>query len=202
MNAQEFQSYIAAHPEKIAKIYTDGGLCSPNPSKLGGVWAWCAVDSEDEFIYGESGYFVAPEGKEITSHQAEFAAMTRALEAMPLGWEGTVCSDSELTINRFSKGHSCFNIPPNMLQRGVMVLEKLGDPKFVLLAHKPTKDDLEHGYSLKSGLPVSIWNKWCDKQCDLEKQKAIEANPQWGIVPKAKKKSAKAKKDDNADAGK
>lgn len=171
MTRAEFQKLIAQNPSPVKRLYTDGGTIGKNPSKTGGTWAWCATDEADEFIYGESGYFLAPEGKEITNHQAEFAAMTRALEAMPNGWDGTICSDSELTVNRFSKGYSCFNIPPNMLSRGKDVIERLGEMSFIILQNKPTRKDIDAGFGKKTGLPVSKWNVWCDQKCRGEAQK-------------------------------
>ena len=170
MTQTEFFRIIETDPKRIKRLYTDGGTIGKNPSPLGGTWAWCVTDSADEFLYGESGSFASPEGREITNHQAEFAAMTRALEAMPRGWSGTIYSDSELTLNRFTKDYACFNIPPNMLERARVAVEKLRTMKVVLVQNKPTKKDLAAGIAAKSGLPVSKWNVWCDQRCRAEAQ--------------------------------
>lgn len=167
MTKEEFIERVAQDTDLVKTAYTDGGLIP----RVGGAWAWCAVDKDNNLIFGESGFFCVPAGKEITSHQTEFAAMTKALEAMPDGWAGTVASDSELTLNRFFKGHACFNIPPNMLERAKTSIARMGKMKSLLLQHKPTKADLKSGFGAKTGLPVSEWNVWCDKRCDQEKAK-------------------------------
>lgn len=175
MTRTEFQKFIAEFPWRVKRLYTDGGTIKKHPSDIGGTWAWCVTDENDDYIYGESGFFPAPKGMDITRFQAEFAALTRGLEALPNGWFGTVCADCELTINRFFKNHSCFNIPPNMLGRGKTALERMGEMKYVLLQSKPTKADIENGTGKRSGLPVSQWNKWCDKKCGDEAKKAIKS---------------------------
>lgn len=183
MTKEEFIEKVAANPMLVRKLYTDGGLAPGT----GGSWAWCAVGEDDEMIFGESGFFAAPPNREITSPQAEFAALTKALEAMPDGWAGIVASDHELTLSRFFKGHACFNIPPNMLQRAKTSIDRMGRMTCLLLQHKPTKKDLENGFGKKTGLPVSRWNVWCDKKCDEEKR----------LFLKSLEKEKGAQKDEN-----
>ena len=75
-------------------LYCDGGVIGRNPSSQGGVWAWCGVDKNGTRIIEKGGFVPAPPGVQITNNHTEQIAICLALEAMPDGWSGLVCSDS------------------------------------------------------------------------------------------------------------
>src|ERR1043165_5334043 len=84
------------HPDilkRVVALDADGGVVGKNPSDIGGTWAWCGVDAEGNRIVWRGG-FVPVNGRPITNNHTEQIAITLALEAMPDGWSGTVCSDS------------------------------------------------------------------------------------------------------------
>jgi ribonuclease HI len=153
----------AARP--IVKLYADGGVIKKNPSPIGGTWAWCGVTVGECRIIQRGGFIPAPEGRLITNNHTEFIAATLALEAMPEGWSGVLCSDSQITLGRLFERWRIANLPRNVYMRGISALKKLGDVKPLLLQGHPTKKDLERGIGAKRGYPVSIHNVWCDKEC-------------------------------------
>lgn len=149
----------------IVAIYADGGVIGKNPSPIGGTWAWCAVTSGEVRAIERGGVIVAPEGRLITNNHTEFIALTLALEAMPDGWSGLVCSDSQISLGRLFYGWKLKNLPANVHKRGIEARLRLGELKPVLLQGHPTKKDLERGIGAKRGYPVSIHNVWCDQEC-------------------------------------
>lgn len=153
----------AARP--IVKLYADGGVIRKNPSAIGGTWAWCGVTKDECRIIERGGFVPAPEGRLITNNHTEFIAATLALEAMPKGWSGVLCSDSQITLGRLFEGWRIANLPRNVYMRGISALRKLSDVKPLLLQGHPTKKDLARGIGAKRGYPVSEHNVWCDKEC-------------------------------------
>jgi ribonuclease HI len=153
-------------------VYTDGGVYGRNPSRIGGVWAWCYV-KEDSFVTAGSGY-VQPEDIKlpvVTNNMTELYAMLQAFEDLPPGWKGTVVTDSLNTLRRFreSDSQSFKGVPHELRQRVRDVRRKFPDVGFLLVAGHASQQDLRVGY--KEGLPVSKWNVWCDKQCWKEKDR-------------------------------
>jgi ribonuclease HI len=150
---------------KIVALYADGGVILKNPSIFGGTWAWTAVDEYDERVTRAGGVVPATPSRPITNNQMEQIAIVLALEAMPEGWSGTVCSDSRIALGRVFEGWSGRNIPNNLAKRSALALVRLGRVDFVNLQGHPTKEDLCRGVGAKRGLPVSKHNVWCDKEC-------------------------------------
>jgi ribonuclease HI len=149
----------------IVKLYADGGLVGKNPSSIGGVWAWCAVNSADVRVRMESGFVPPPKGGVITNNHTEQVALILALEAMPEGWSGQVCSDSKIALGRLFWGYKQRNVPLNVMRRGAAAVKRLGQIEAILLQGHPTEKDLAVGIGSKRGLPVSEHNVWCDKAC-------------------------------------
>jgi hypothetical protein len=116
-------------------------------------------------IIERGGVVVAPENRPITNNHTEFIAATLALEAMPEGWSGKLCSDSQITLGRLFENWKIKNLPKNVYVRGLAALEKLGTVEPILLQGHPTKADLLRGIGAKRGYPVSIFNVWCDEEC-------------------------------------
>jgi ribonuclease HI len=166
---------------EITALFTDGGLVSPNPSKLGGTWSWCAVDQQGEHIREVSAYLL-PKQVEcpgnprinyevVTNNDVEFYAAMRALQAMRDGWSGILASDSSVTIDRLQKIRAGVSVRSlNAGWSGIVqsCYHRLGVVKFVLLAGHPSLKDLERGYKEQpdgTQVRVSRHNKWCDEQC-------------------------------------
>jgi ribonuclease HI len=147
----------------IIAVYADGGVLGGNPSPDGGTWAYCHVDERGFQVYQSSG-FVPAVDYAITNNQMEFLAVLSALESLPEGWSGKVCSDSRVTLMRFFQSASMRGIPRDWYQRGSRALQRLGRLQAVHLAGHPTRAQLRVG-SGKHGLPVSVHQVWCDAEC-------------------------------------
>jgi hypothetical protein len=98
LQAAPTETAPAADPNTIVALFADGGLASKNPSPIGGVWAWCGVNANNERIIQRSGF--TPPGKKgtVSNNNSELIALVLALEAMPEGWTGKVCSDSKVAL--------------------------------------------------------------------------------------------------------
>lgn len=153
-------------------LYCDGGVVGKNPSPIGGTWAWCGVDESGARIIERGGFVPSPNGRPITNNHTEQIAIVLALEAMPEGWVGMVCSDSMVALGRVFQGWKCKNLPANIERRARAAVTRLGPIKTMLLQGHPTKADLAAGIGKKRGLPVSIHNAWCDAECNRQKASA------------------------------
>jgi ribonuclease HI len=149
----------------ITAIYCDGGVIARNPSPVGGTWAWCHVDAAGARIAQGSGVLPVPG---TTNNVAEFCAAVLALEAAPDGWTGRLCSDSQVTLGRLCWGWKLTGLPLDWVQRGSLVLQRLGLVEAVLLQGHPTAADLRAGIGAKRGYPVSAHNVFCDQACSRE----------------------------------
>ena len=147
----------------IISIYSDGGTVGANPSLIGGTWAWCAVDENDNRVLEASG-FVEANSHPISNNYTEFLALLNALEAMQPNWSGLVYCDSQLTLGRFFHGWRNRNIPDEFVFRAQKAVNRLGKVTPVLLSGHPSKGELKGGLS-KSGRPVSHHNVYVDKLC-------------------------------------
>lgn len=149
-------------------LYADGGCVGRNPSKEAGVWSW-AHTANNEFLRGHCGW-VTPDvmgTKEVTNNQTEMLAMLYGLQALQPDWYGMVYSDSQVTLGRVFIDWRWKNIPYWMqeiykVQRAR--LKNWDKIRWCLLAGHPTREQLAKGIG-RNGLPVSIWNKWCDDSC-------------------------------------
>lgn len=155
---------------EIISIFADGGLMSPNPSKVGGTWAFCCINSNNTRIVEHGGYIASPEGRIITSPTMEHIALVMALESLPDGWSGLVQSDCQVALYRIFRGWRTRYLPMNVKERAEAAVKRLGVLHHKLYAGHPTKADLERGYSIKKGLPVSEHQHWCDQECNRQKQ--------------------------------
>lgn len=158
----------------IVALYADGGVIKKNPSTIGGTYAWCGVDENGNRVVEGSGYVPAPEGRPVSNNHTEQIAICKALEAMPEGWSGTVCSDSQIALGRVFKGWSEKNLPRNISERSSRAVARLGRIETVLLQGHPTKADLAAGIGKKRNLPVSIHNVWCDKECTRQAEEYLK----------------------------
>lgn len=153
----------------ITSLYADGGVIGANPSPLGGTWAWCLVTDQGEHAQSASGVLLPRAGELITNNVTELAAVVFGLEATPLYWQGTVYSDSWVTLQRVFCAGKLNNVPGWLMDRlhAVQRSGKLRTVAYQLLDGHPTKAQLEAGTG-KRGHPVSIHNVWCDQQCTAQ----------------------------------
>ena len=170
---------------RATHVYCDGGCVGRNPSEEGGTWAyrlvWQDGDAEDVVVAEESGLVLAPPGRPVTNNHTEQIAIVKALEALPDGWSGTVCSDSQIALGRVFKGWREKNLPRNVADRTRATVARMGTIKTVLLQGHPTQADLLSGIGKKRGLPVSIHNKWCDEACSEESKRFRDIKAKAGI---------------------
>ena len=149
-------------------MYADGGVIGKNPSEVGGTFAFCYVTENGGRLTGIGGHVTPDEIglPRVTNNVTEFLALLLALEQLPDGWAGPVYTDSEITSCRFSKGRrSKFNgVPDALRDRLFAVMDRLGQYVVGLLAGHPNKRELAAGRRA-DGMPVSLFNVWCDKRC-------------------------------------
>lgn len=155
---------------EVKNLYVDGGVIfdgSSGSSKIGGTWAYCAVDENDELVFSDSG-FIKVEDRLTTNNHSEMYAAILALESVDAGWSGTLCSDSKITLGRLFNGDNTKNLPDEWIARARKAVERLGVVTPKHLDGHPTKAHLKAGKG-KRGNPVSKWNVMCDKLCNDEK---------------------------------
>lgn len=198
-NNQELVRSIA---HKANEIYTDGGVISKNPSLIGGTWAFCLVNCNENFertqIIGMSG-FVPVVNNPFTNNWSESIAICLAFESLPEKWSGTIFSDSACALGRAFLNWRINNLPKIIHIRTLAALERLGEIKYRLVQGHPNKKELNHEfgtdeeYKLPLGRKetnpyheevfggkrvVSIHNVWCDKECKKESDKKVQVNVQ------------------------
>lgn len=156
-----------ADPRIVTELYTDGGLIDRNPSKLGGTWAFVAVNGNGAPLYTGYGYVPSPEGREITNNHMEQIAIIKALESVPDGWSGKVCSDSQIALGRVFMGWATRNLPGNIITRTEAALARVGRITWELIQGHPTKADLACGRGKKRGYRVSDHNVQADELCKV-----------------------------------
>lgn len=147
------------------ELYCDGGLIGPNPSLIGGTWCWVWINN-GEYLRHSSG-IITPEDFEmsvISNNVSELIAALRALKSTPKGWNGTLCSDSQVTLRRLT-GNPKFTNTPRWLIDRVLAVRRTRKFKTKLIAGHPTIKELKQGFADRNGLPTSKWNVFCDQEC-------------------------------------
>lgn len=165
------------------RIFTDGGLLSPNPSNRGGSWAWCRVE-RDAIVSEASGVIWAddmPDGT-VSSNQAEFYAVLQAFRSLADQEIVDVYLDSDVTFSRWYGDGRFGNrgVPPAWWEAMNGELRRHGGSNWHRIAGHPSsrpngpdgKSDLERGYKLRrDGSPgdsVNKWNVHVDAMCTLQ----------------------------------
>jgi ribonuclease HI len=154
------------------QLYVDGGVVLKNPSPIGGTYAYRLL--KDGVVVSEGGFFrsakdcaVNAEAGPVTNNITEMMALVKGLQKLPDDWDGTIYSDSMITLGRAFLGWKWKSVPlwlRVMFETEVKRLvnwERLGH---ALLSGHPTKAQLASGIG-KHGLPVSEHNVWCDQAC-------------------------------------
>lgn len=165
-------------------VYCDGGMIDdgkgvPSRSEIGGTWAWIALDVAGQRQAYSSGVLMAKEGQLVTSNMMEWWATIMALEALPAGWQGTLYSDSQVTLGRLRSGWTLGGLPRHWIRRGGEALRRASNFRVVLLQGHPSGEELAKGVG-KTGRPVSQWNVWCDEECSRRAREHL-SRPQ--LVP-------------------
>lgn len=149
-----------------AKLYTDGSNIYKNPSPWGGSWAWQLVE-DGVVVQADSGLVLPFQdhlGALVTNNQMEYRAVLLALQAMPDGWSGCVCSDSHVTLGRVFGRYGMRGIPLPWHAPLLTARKRLGRLTSQRLDGHPTRAQLASGIG-HSGHPVSIHNVACDHAC-------------------------------------
>lgn len=100
----------------------------------------------------------------ITNNLTELLAALYALESVPDNWNGTIFTDSRITLFRVTNGVKFAGIPQGMIDRA-MKLRRNRKYKCSLVGGHPTREELKKGFKRKNGLPVSQFNVFVDGQC-------------------------------------
>jgi hypothetical protein len=170
----------------IAYLYTDGGLLMAHPA-IGGTWAYVLLNRERGFLASDSGIVLGSQEPRphllhrtlcftdvpiVKNDLTEMVAVWQGFCHLPDGWSGTVCTDSELTIERLTEIKPWNTIPAWLREEMHRHVRRLGSLEYILYAGHPTKADMARGYQVKESgrcLPVSEWNVLCDTLCNQEK---------------------------------
>lgn len=153
---------------EIVSIFSDGGCCRTNPSPIGGTWSYVAVGAEDAVIREAYGSILPGDiGLEkVSNNVSELFGAMHALESLPAGWEGTLFTDSLITLRRVVYPHAKFNGVPEGLRERLKAARRLlsREMKVRLLSGHPTRAHLACGIG-KRGTPCSKHNVRADLLC-------------------------------------
>lgn len=149
----------------VAAVYADGGVIRINPSPFGGTYAACHVATDGTHLWEASGVVLPVEvGGPVTNNQTEFYAALIGLEAlMETDRKIALCSDSHVTLIRFTASAPCRNIPEDWVRRMDEVILRNKILAIQLDGH-PTQKHLASGFGSR-GNRVSRHNVWCDLAC-------------------------------------
>lgn len=155
-------------------LYADGGVIGPNPSVLGGTWAWCQVNASGERLGSASGIITPAEVglPAITNNLTELYAILEARESLPYAWSGTIHSDSWVSLQRVFLAAKLKNVPDWLVER-LQRMQRDGwfsGCSWKLLDGHPTRVELLAGIG-KRGHMVSEHNVWCDTACQQAAQR-------------------------------
>lgn len=148
----------------MLELFTDGGCIGPNPSKKGGTWAWCLIDS-GAIVRSACGVVVPADVDlpAVTNNITELLAAVLGLEAVGPDFDGIWHTDSKVTVYRLTTS-TAFKGCPDWLRKRVLEVRRGRKYKVALLGGHPNKKELASGVR-KDGAAVNRWNVWCDKQC-------------------------------------
>jgi ribonuclease HI len=152
--------------------YCDGGLIGKNPSPIGGTWAFCLVE-RDQRTLSMSGLLLPTDiGQPVTNNVTELYAAVRALAHLPDGWNGTVYTDSLITLRRLlhPRRAAMNGVPSPLVDELCEHSGRMGTYQVVLLRGHPTKKELKVGFADRGG-PVSVHNVHCDALCSQEAER-------------------------------
>jgi len=157
-----------------SELYCDGGVIGKNPSPVAGTWAYRHIQADAEtrqfVVVRQYAGIVQPREarmETISNNLTELLALLRGLQTLPADWQGTIYSDSQVTLGRVFEGWKWTRIPGWMhqiYQEQRARLESWNMLQWCLLDGHPTKAELAEGMGHR-GHPVSVHNVWCDWAC-------------------------------------
>lgn len=147
-------------------VYCDGGVIGPNPSPLGGTWAFCWV-RHGMVIRKGSGVITPADAQltHVTNNLTELLAVVQGLTPLPPHWTGWLCTDSAITIQRLKGGFQGTSVPDWLKRRVFKLRARSIRPQYLLLGGHPTAAELAAGTLTRNGRPCSPHNVWCDEEC-------------------------------------
>lgn len=150
------------------EIFVDGGCIGRNPSKHGGTWCYCWVDEKGRAMDTHASGLILPSEhrmEAITNNYSELYAALMGLSSVPLNWNGTIYTDSKITMYRITSSNAFSGIPTHLKSK---VLERRRGRRYKVAHVKghPTKADLLKGANAK-GDKVSKFNVFCDLECGI-----------------------------------
>lgn len=151
------------------ELFCDGGLVGSNPSLIAGTWAWRRVESG--IVVAEGSGVVWPEeiGRgAISNNNTEVIAILRGVLALPVGWRGTVCSDSLLALGWIFKRFDPRTLPEELKAtlKAIRFAGCFDGLTICPLGGHPTRADLARGVrARRPQLRVSEHNVHCDAEC-------------------------------------
>ena len=174
-------SLVANESIDMLDIYCDGGVIQSNPSPHGGTWAFCWVDG-DQLLQQASGLLLPTEMglKKITNNFTELYAAFRGITSVPKNWSGILWTDSKVTMHRLTNGQSFANIPQWLRLEALHVRRQPRRFQVKLVGGHPTRKELLAGCRA-DGTPVSVWNQWCDQECQRLAKEFLHATSVSGI---------------------
>src|SRR5688500_18958595 len=95
----------------IVALYVDGGVIVTNPSIIGGTYAWRVVYYEGAPLGRGAVVTTSQMGGLVTNNQTEMLALLEGLKRLPDHFNGTIYSDSQVTLGRIFMGWKWKNIP-------------------------------------------------------------------------------------------
>jgi ribonuclease HI len=140
-------------------LFADGGCVLKNPSDIGVVWAYCLVDSSYNLIREASAFIPLPGG---TNNFAEYIALIEGYESLPVGWSGTVASDSQLTLGRMFFNWKTNGLSKELIDRCDEAMYRLGGLTPCHVNGHQTKKQIAED-------PLAFWNDYVDKLCGAAK---------------------------------
>lgn len=173
------------------QLFCDGGVIGANPSGIGRTWAFKRIHVSDfdagqaPVVYSESGVITPRKAgmPSITNNLTEMLALLKGLASLDKDWNGTIYSDSQITLGRAFMGWKWKNIPMWMhaeFQRERARLWRWDEIKYVLLDGHPTIAQLAAGIGKRGG-PVSEHNVWCDQACTAAGQDYLQRAEQYTV---------------------
>jgi hypothetical protein len=143
---------------QVVRIYCDGGVIDDHRgvrsrSSVGGVWAYCGVDANNLRILEAGGVVKATRSRDVTNNHMKQIALCKAMEDMPCGWEGCICSDSYVALRRAFFGGSTYNLPRNIRDRSAEARMLLGHVDVVVCKGHPRREMLMSGQAWRYEVP-------------------------------------------------
>ncbi len=162
-----FDQVSSTSPKPLSgdALYADGGVIGRNPSTIGGTWAYRLIDASGHVMVNSGVVYPIPRKlPKITNNYTELMAVLQGMLVLPDGWDGTIYTDSLVTINRITNSPKFVGTPRDTIELLRYQRRRLGVYRTVLLKGHPTKEEIKAGQR-EDGRPVSVHNQWCDAEC-------------------------------------